>query len=77
MLLCQKNTKCECFDKMQPWANTQVRYLTDYPELDFNPKLWDYLKKTSFMYKINRKNQTAMTNKNGFYHYFLNNAKNS
>ena len=72
MLLCKKNKNCkQYFKQMKHWTNAQIRYFVDHPQTNFNQNLWEYLKITSFMYKINRKDLNAMNNPNGFYHYIL------
>ncbi len=72
-LLCYKNAFCKnYFDNMQHWENAQVRYFVDHPRANYNPDLWNYLAKSGFMYKINRKDEYAMANPNGFYQHILN-----
>lgn len=72
MLMTQKSDKFKkYYEKMEPWLNSQVKYLIDHPSLDYSSELWQYLKKTSFMYKLNRKNKKATSNKKGFYQYLI------
>lgn len=64
----------ENYEKAPIYYNTIVRYLVDNVDIctNFDSDLWEYLKNTSFMYKINRKNKKAMASENRFYNYFLN-----
>jgi len=55
-----------------PDINSRVRFFVNKMYLDFDEDLWDYLKTTSFMYKLNRKGVLGIKNKNSWYWYFVN-----
>ena len=61
-----------CYKKSPIYYNTIIKYLSVNTNIDFDMDLWKYLKNTSFMYKINRKNINAMSNENSFNNYLLN-----
>lgn len=61
----------DLYHKMVPYSSEIIKYLAVNTDYDFDTDLWNYLKTASFMYKINRKNEKAMSNPNGFYQYLL------
>lgn len=46
-------------------------------EKDFNKSMFDYLSKTSFMYKLNRKKKKAFDNPNSWYNFLLSEYRNN
>lgn len=70
--ICIKNKKCnEEYRKIIPYVNSKIRYLTDNIAKDADRDCWEYLSKTSFIYKINRKDKGIAKNPNCWYYFLL------
>lgn len=73
ILFAQKNKKCKkIYEEIIPLLNNQITFIVDNMAHDFDNDWWEYLKTTSFMYKLQRKNKKAIENKNSWYWYFIN-----
>ena len=77
LYLCKVDVQCrEIFYNIIPELQPKIHYFNFFAsKLKFDEDLWKYLKKSSFMYKIHRKDTAAMDKPDGFYQYFINNTK--
>lgn len=73
MMFVTLNSKCkDIWKNIIPGINSKVRFFVKKMFLNFDSDLWDYLKSTCFMYKLNRKSKRGIRNKNSWYWYFIN-----
>lgn len=63
------------YDNIIPDVNNKIKYLTDNHKKNADKDCWDFLKKTSYMYKIGRKSSYALENKNSWYWFIMNEYK--
>nr|QGT49733.1 hypothetical protein Melaina855_1200 [uncultured Candidatus Melainabacteria bacterium] len=66
----------QLYNNIIPYLNSKVRYLTDNIAQNADKDAWEYLSKTSFMYKFQRKNKNAVKNPNSWYNFLLNEYRN-
>ena len=65
--------KCKLeYQKIIPDVNSKSKYFIDNYNVNFDEDLWEYLKSSYFMYKLDRKDIYNMKNENSFYNYLLN-----
>lgn len=65
----------EIFNEIIPYPNSIVRYFTDNIYLNYDADAWDFLSKTCFMYKLQRKDNRAIDNLQSWYYFFVDNRK--
>ena len=66
-LLLEHDICSKIYREMIPDNSFKYKFLSrHYRNLNFDPDQWDYLKSTSFMYKIGRKSKAAMNNPHGY-----------
>lgn len=60
------------WDNIIPYPNSIVRYFTDNINLNYDEEAWNYLSKSCFMYKLQRKKIQAVNNPQSWYNFFIN-----
>ena len=71
--MCQNSEKCKYIFKNQiPFVNNVVKYFTKFIGRNADDDAWEYLSKTSFIYKFHHRTEPGKKNPYSWYYYLLN-----
>ena len=71
--MCKESEVCRSiFQKQIPYVNSVVKYFTYFIGRNADDDLWEYLSKTSFIYKYHHRTKAGRKNPYSWYYYLLN-----
>ena len=71
--MCKNSEMCKyIFNKQIPFVNNVVKYFTKFIGRTADDDAWEYLSKTSFIYKYHHRTEAGKKNPYSWYYYLLN-----